>query len=148
MQIDNGTLVMVVDGAKFLLFRNEGDATFPVLSTLAHEEAADPPSRDQGSDAPGRTASSMGDRRSSYDETDWHRQSEERFARHGAEILERTAAAQPGPGIVVVAPPRTLGELRRQYGLQTSSRLLAEIDKDLAGHETDDIVRAIVAHTA
>lgn len=146
MKIDNGTVVMVVDGAKLLLFKNDGDAKYPVLSTLAHEEVNSPSSRAQGSDAPGRTQSSMGDRRSSYGETDWHQQSEDHFARHAANVLELAASQLPGAGVVVIAAPRILGELRKHYGRMTGKGLLAEISKDLAGHMTDDIVEVIAAH--
>jgi protein required for attachment to host cells len=146
MKIKNGTVIMVADGAKLLLFRNDGDTKYPVLSTLSHEEPANPPTREHGTDTPGRTQTSLGDRRSSYGETDWHTQSEEHFARHAAEVLEQAAAAQPEAAVVVIAAPRTLGELRKHYGRETSQRLLAEIGKDLASHMTDDIVQVIAAH--
>ncbi len=147
MKIDNGTLVMALDGTKLLLFRNDGDEKYPVLSTLAHEEADNPPSHEQGTDTPGRTHASMGDGRgSSYEETDWHKQSKQRFIRHAGEFLEKAAAGRPDAGIVVIAPPVTLGELRKHYGRATQDRLLSEIVKDLASHMTDDIVEAIAAH--
>jgi protein required for attachment to host cells len=146
MRITNGTLVMVADGAKMLLLRNDGDTKYAVLTTLAHEEIANPPTRSQGSDAPGRSFSSMGGRRSSYSETDWHRQAQERFAAHAEAELERLAS-QDDAGIVVIAPPRTLGELRKHYGSRVREKLLAEIPKDLAGHITDDIVDVIAAYT-
>lgn len=146
MQIDNGTLVMVADGAKMLLLKNDGDAKHPVLTTLAHEEIENPPTRNLGSDAPGRSFSSAGGRRSSYSETDWHRQAQERFAGLAEEELER-AASNEESGIVVIAPPRTLGELRKHYGKRVKQRLLAEIPKDLVGHVSDDIVDVIRAYT-
>ncbi|MCW1382947.1 host attachment family protein [Novosphingobium sp. KCTC 2891] len=144
MQIANGTLVMVVDGAKLLLFKNDGNAKLPALSTLAHEKIDNPATRDQGSDTPGRSFSSVGNGRSSLGETDWHQQNEDRFAAHAADTLDR--AATGGDGIIVIAPPRTLGELRKRYGAKTTKQLLAEIPKDLAGHVTDDIVKAITAY--
>jgi len=36
--------------------------------------------------------------------------------------------------------------LRKHYGAAVEQRLIAEIAKDLAGHVTDDIVRAIAAY--
>ncbi len=146
MLIRNGSLVMALDGAKLLLLRNEGDADAPDLRAIRHGTAGDPPSREIGSDSPGRVHSSTGTQGSSYEETDWHRQAEEQFARHGAELLEEAALAAPEAQIVVIAPPRTLGEVRKHYGRATQARLAAEIDKDLAGHVTEDIVRAIAAH--
>lgn len=148
MIIKNGTLIMAADGAKLLLFRNDGDTKYPVLHTLSHEKAANPPAHEQGTDRPGRTQSSMGDRRSSYGETDWHKQSEDDFARHAAGVLEQAALAEPEAGIVVIAAPHTLGEMRKHYGRETGQRLLGEIAKDLANQSTDGIVHAIAAHNA
>jgi len=91
-------------------------------------------------------ASTGGGRGSSYSETDWHEQSKQTFIRHAAGVLEEAAAARPGTGIVVIAPARALGELRKHYGRETGDRVLAEISKDLVRHMTDDIVAAIGAH--
>jgi len=145
MQIAKGTWVMVADGARFLLFRNEGTAPAPELVTQAHEAISNPPSRDQGSDTPGRAFSSDGVGRSSYEETDWHHQAKEAFAAHAAAILDGATMHDKG-AIVVIAPPQTLGELRKHYGAGVAQRLQAEIAKDLAGHVTGDIVDAILAH--
>jgi|JI8StandDraft_2_1071088.scaffolds.fasta_scaffold03508_3 protein required for attachment to host cells len=148
MKITHGVLVMVADGAKLLLFRNEGDERYPVLATLAHHQRDNPATHEQGTDAPGRTHSRMGDSSSSYEETDWHQQAEDDFARHAAAVLEDTAASHPKAGVIVIAAPRTLGELRKHYGRETASRLLAELDKDLAGHTTDNVVAALGEHHA
>jgi protein required for attachment to host cells len=144
MKIAHGTLVMAVDGEKLLLFRNEGDESFPVLETLSHEESPSPATHELGSDQPGRSFASIGEGRSGYNETDWHRQSEDSFAEHAAKMLEK-AAARTDAGIVVLAPPRTLGVLRKHWGRLTQARLVAEIHKDFTHRMTDDIVEAIVA---
>ncbi len=147
MKIAHGTLVMAADGEKLLLFRNEGDEEYPVLETLLQLEQPHAATRELGSDRPGRSISSLGDRRSSYGETDWHQQSEERFAVHAAELLEK-AATGIDTGIVVLASPRTLGVLRKHWGRQTRARLLAEIDKDFTHRMTDDMLAAIAIEPA
>lgn len=147
MKIEHDALVLVTDGSKVLLFRNEGDEKFPVFETVTHEIAENPASRNQGTDTPGRVQSSMGDRRSSYGETDWHQQSEDRFARHAAELLEDAVVeARSGP-VIVAAAPRTLGELRKQYGRQTRERLQFEIAKDLTNMETDEIIEVLTSQS-
>ncbi|MCT2401488.1 host attachment family protein [Novosphingobium mangrovi (ex Huang et al. 2023)] len=146
MKIENGTLVMVLDGAKSLVFRNDGDSKYPVLTTIRHEETANASSGEIGSDAAGRVQMGMGTRGSSYGETDWHEHAEETFARDAAALLESFAAGAPGAGVVVIAAPRALGELRKHYGRETSARLIGEIGKDMAHHMTDDIVDVIAAH--
>lgn len=145
MKIAHGTVVMVADAKKFVLFKNEGDEEYPVLSTVAHEEIENPPTHEQGSDRPGRSFSSTGARRSSYEQTDWHDQAEQRFARHVADMLQRTAEHSESK-LVVIAPPRLLGELRKHLHPTVTSRIAAEIPKDLVHHVTDDVVRAISAH--
>ncbi len=147
MKIPHGTIVMVADGEKWLLFRNEGDEKYPVLETLSHEESPSPTTREAGSDRPGRTAASIGDRHSGYAETDWHEQDQERFAIHAAEMLEAAATVRDA-GIVVLAPPRTLGVLRKHWGRRSRAGLLAEIDKDLVHRTTDDVIAAIAAEPA
>lgn len=146
MKVEHSTLVMVADGAKLLLLRNEGDEKYPVLETLLHEQQDNPPAHEQGTDAPGRSFASTGEGRSSYAETDWHRQAEDAFARHAAMVLEQAAAGHPDSRLVVIAAPRFLGEMRKHYGRATSAGLLAEIDKDLADHPTDDVIAALTAH--
>jgi protein required for attachment to host cells len=143
MRIAHDTIVMVADGEKSLFFRNEGDERYPVLATLARTEQSHAPSREQGSDAPGRTAASAGTRFSRYSETDWHQQAEDRFAVQTAREVEKAAAA--AAGIIVLAPPRTLGVLREHWGRRTREKLLAEIDKDLTHHTTDQVITAIAA---
>lgn len=147
MNIGNGTLVMVADGKKLLVFRNDGSRMHPALTTLVHEEADNPASREQGADAAGHVRSSMGAGGSSYGDTDWHEQSEANFARHAADMLEEFAVDGRDADIVVIAPPRTLGKLREHYRDRTSKQVIGEIAKDLARHTTDNIVHAIAVHT-
>jgi protein required for attachment to host cells len=144
MRIAHDTIVMVADGEKSLIFRNEGDERYPVLETLSRNEQSHPPSREQGRDKPGRTAASVGARRSSYSQTDRHQHAEDRFAAQAAWALEEAAAVAAG-GIIVLAPPRTLGVLRQHWGRRTREKLLAEIDKNLTHHTTDHVITAIAA---
>lgn len=98
--------------------------------------------REQGADSSGRAFSSLDNRRSAYGETDWHQQAEDRFAVRTAEKLDEIVGSQAGD-IVVIAPPRMLGELRRHYGRAVRDRLITEIPKDMVGHETADIGRLL-----
>jgi protein required for attachment to host cells len=45
---------------------------------------------------------------------------------------------------VIVAPPRTLAELRRHYSREVSARIVAEIGKDLTGYPVDEIAAIII----
>jgi len=144
MQVPNNAFVVVADGRKMLFLRNEGDAEYPNLQVERVREQDNPPDRDQSSDAPGTTFSSVGAGRSSYQETDFHQLEEDRFAAQTAELLKRRALNSDFESLIVIAPPRTLGELRKHYHKEVSERLAGEIDKDLTGHTIEQIEEALL----
>ncbi|KUO56748.1 MAG: hypothetical protein APF78_00475 [Sphingomonadales bacterium BRH_c3] len=144
MIIKSGALILVADGRKLMLLRNVGGATAPALAMLVEQEADNPRTHEQGSDRPGRTQSRFGERRSSYSDTDWQEQGEELFAHHAANVLENAAIDEPGSEIIVIADPRTLGELRNLYGKETTPRLKGEIAKDLTGYTSVALASAAI----
>ena len=143
MKMHNGTIVLVADGSKMLLLRNDGDAVSPELHVLAHGTFANPPSHEQMSDAPGVTFSSHGFGRSAYPQADPDQQAKDQFAADAASQLTELLKTEDGE-VVVIAPPDTLGLLRRHYGPAVKARLIAEIDKDLTKHP----VAAITQHVS
>lgn len=143
MKIDHDALVMVVDGGKMLLFRNEGDADYPHLMIEQAEENANPADHEQRTDAPGRAFSSVGNMRSAMGETDFHKQQEDRFAADAVALLNQRALANDYEQLIIVAAPAILGEMRKHYHKALEDRLAGEIAKDLTGHHPPDIERAI-----
>lgn len=143
MQIPHDSFIVVTDGAKMLFFRNEGDAEFPKLEVERKRVQADPADRDLKSDAPGSAFASNGSGRSSYEETDFHQLEEDRFAADTAELLKKRALRNEYEHLIVVAPPRTLGELRKHYHKEVEKRLSGEIAKDLTGHPVAEIEKII-----
>jgi protein required for attachment to host cells len=63
-------------------------------------------------------------------------------------MLRDKALANGFDALLVVAPPRTLGELRRHYRKEVQARLLGELDKDLTGHDIAGIQRILTAEPA
>ncbi len=144
MQIPHAGYVLVADGQKMLFFRNEGDAAFPNLEVVSATEQSNPPTAEQGSDKPGTGFSSSGSpRRSSYEQTDFHTLEEQRFAADAADMLKTRALANEFESLLIVAPPATLGELRKHYHKEVEARLVGEIAKDLTNHPVDQIERII-----
>ncbi|CUX05925.1 conserved hypothetical protein [Agrobacterium fabacearum TT111] len=45
--------------------------------------------------------------------------------------------------LVIIAAPRTLGEMRKSYHKSLSDVLIGELDKDLTGHSVQDIEKAL-----
>ncbi|MES2753469.1 MAG: host attachment family protein [Pseudomonadota bacterium] len=145
MHVPHNTRVVVVDGRKLLMFRNEGDATALNLVVESAEERINPADRDQKTDAAGRSSSPQGAAQSSLGEVDFHQQEEDRFAAETAALLKQGALANDYEKLIVVAPPKTLGELRKHYHKEVSDRLLGELHKDLTGHPVPEIEKALLA---
>lgn len=133
MELKKGALVAVVDGARLKLFSNAGDAG---VLKLSEQSAGDVSTDNKGSG--GRHASSSAN-------PDDRQQDEDAFAAGVAELLNREATGGAVSEVVVIAAPRTLGELRKHYHKTLGAKLAGEISKDLTGHSVADIEKAIGA---
>ncbi|HEY5106477.1 MAG TPA: host attachment family protein [Caulobacteraceae bacterium] len=143
MEIPHNAHVLVADGRKLLLFKNDGSVAAPKLNVATHREQDSAATQEQGADKPGQTQSSVGGVRSGYEQTDFHQQDEDRFAADAAEMLKRQVLAGRIEALIVIAAPRTLGELRKHYHHEVAKRVLGEIAKDVAGRPTDEIATVI-----
>ena len=131
LKIRQGDWVIVCDGKKALILENAGDEKFLNLKTKEVQEHADPKTSDLGTDEPGRSFSSVGSGRSAVEQTDWHRQEEERFLQKLVSQLDHSVRVGEVKSLVIVAPPRALGVLRQAYSHNLRAAVQAEIDKDL-----------------
>jgi len=139
LRIPHDALVFVGDGKKALVLRNEGDAELLNLKTERVFTDTNPPTHEQGTDRPGRAFSSVGSGRSSVGQTDWHKLEEHRVAEQVAAALERMVRERGVKALVVMAPPRTLADLRKAFHPDVKKKIVAEIDKDLTKHPIDQI---------
>lgn len=145
MQLSHNAFVLVADGRKMLFLRNEGDSSHPHLVVDHAEEQANPDDHEQKTDAAGRAGARGSHGQNSFAETDFHQVAEDRFAADAAELLKRRALAGSFESLIVIAPPHTLGELRKHYHASVSDKLAGELDKDLTGHTLSDIEAALLA---
>ncbi|MEQ9662634.1 MAG: host attachment family protein [Parasphingopyxis sp.] len=146
MKMPHDSFVVVADGRKMLFFRNDGDEEYPQLELASKRKQENPPNREQKANQAGRSFSSGAQMmRSKVQDTDFHQLAEDRFAAETADILYDKAHSGDFEKLIVVAPPRTLGELRKHYHKEVSDRLIGEIDKDLTGHTIVDIEKIIQA---
>ncbi|MEG3170414.1 host attachment family protein [Sphingomonas sp. LB3N6] len=143
MQLPHKSVVLVADGRKMLFLRNEGDNVAPNLVVEKAHEQINPATRDQATDAAGRASSPRGGVQSSVEPTDFHQLEEDRFAAEAADFLKVRALNNDYESLIIVAPPKTLGEMRKHYHKEVSSRLKGELDKDLTGHPIADIEKAL-----
>lgn len=138
--------VVIADGGKALFLRNEGDEKFPNLEVFRELQHDNPPTREQGTDRPGRLNDGGTRHRSSVQETDWHKLEEERFAKDISGRLYKHAHARRFSDLILVAAPAILGEIRKELHDEVKSRLIAEIGKDLTNHPVDKI-ESLVLHS-
>ena len=167
MRVPHKAVVLVADGRKMLLLRNEGDGELLNLQVEQCEVQENPKDSDQKSDAAGQSSStqsgpgapsvaqngSMHARgggaqfapsRGSMGETDYHQMEEDKFATEIAELLKKQAMSGSYESLIIVAPPKTLGELRKHYHKEVTDRLVGEVGKDLTGHPIPEIENALV----
>jgi len=148
MPLPNNALVLVTDGRKLLLLRNHGDQNQIDLRVERHDERADAKNGEMKTDAPGTNKQSGGYGRTAYEETDFHQLEEDRWAKQAAERVNARALRNDFDALAIIAPPRTLGELRKCLHKETIARVVIEIDKEMTGRPIPDIEALLVEKTA
>lgn len=133
MDIPQNGVVAVADGEKLNLFRNEGEANAPKLVAMPDAAVA--------SD----NAGSGGRHHSSSANPSDSQQREDGFAAGIVALLNKRVLDGKIDALVVVAAPRTLGEMRQHYHKALTAVLAGEIAKDLTGHSLADVEKTIAA---
>lgn len=144
VKLPEGVWVVVCDGRKALILENIGDADYPDLRMRDVDKQDDASTSDLGVDRPGRVHQSVGSHRSAMQETDWHHQAEEAFLADLLRRLDTALLSKAVKDLVIVAPPRALGALRKAYSDHVRGALVAEIDKDLTTMPVDQIEKHLL----
>ncbi|AFL54774.1 MULTISPECIES: host attachment protein [Sinorhizobium] len=129
-RIPHGSWFLICDGAKALILRNQGDAELLNLVPVDVLSEHQPPTRDLGTDRQGRYQA-QGGARSAMQETDWHDQAEKAFLAQIAGQLGDSMRDNGVTKLVLVAPPRVLGILRKRLDPSTRAAVSAEVARDL-----------------
>ncbi len=148
MALPNQALVLVADGRKMLFLRNHGDEARIDLRTEAHDEREDLKDRELKSDAPGTMKQSGGYARPTMDETDFHKAEEDRWAKDAAEELKQRALRNDYDALAIIAPPKTLGVLRKQLHVEVERRLVLTLNKEMTDRPIPDIEDLLVGEAA
>ncbi|MBN9472196.1 MAG: host attachment protein [Bosea sp.] len=145
LRIPHDAWVIVCDARKAMFLRNQGSVAQPKFEVVEVKKAPEnPPSARQGTDRPGRMQNAVGPT-SATEGTDWHELAEIQFARDTAAAVKHADRSGGPQDIVLVAPPRILALLRQYLDVQSRSRILAEVDKDLTKHPIHEIERLLTA---
>lgn len=133
MKIPKNAIIAVADGQILNLYKNEGDEGSPSLSELPDE-----PISTQNKGSGGRHQSSSANPSDSQ-------QDEDSFAAGTAQMLNKSVLDGKFDALIIIAAPRTLGELRKHYHKSLSAVLVGEIAKDLTGHSIADVEKIVLA---
>jgi protein required for attachment to host cells len=143
VHVPTNALVLVGDGRRALFLRNRGTPRHIELITEREMSQDNPPNREQGSDRPGRYLGADGVSRSAFEQTDWHQQAEQRFAGEIADTLYQMAHAHRFEELVLIAPPKLLGDLRAALHTEVSDRIVAEVPKNLTPNPVPEIAKML-----
>lgn len=130
------TWIVIADGMHARILRQDAPGG-SLVSALA-EEMVDPAvhgfARDLKSDHPGRAFDTgSGARHAMEPRSDPHALEKARFARCIAELINAAAGRNEFAKLVLVAPPKTLGELRADLDERARKRVIGELARDLVG---------------
>ncbi|WP_048884786.1 host attachment protein [Aurantiacibacter atlanticus] len=126
--------VALVDGERFVFLRNEGQIFEPSLKKIAEPklEATNFSAGVKHQDTAGQMKGN----------TDLN---ELAHGAAAAEWLNAKALAGEIDELVVIADPKTLGEMRRHYHKELEKRIIGELDKSLTSEPLAKIEKLLVA---
>lgn len=134
MKIPAAAHVAVIDGERFIMFRNGNDATHPDLGSPSHPDL-NPSNRSQG-----KMRHSITTNQETGNDLD-----EAAHVAAAADWLNHAVLTHKIDSLIIVADKRSLGELRRHYHKELKDRLVGEVGKALTNVPTEDIAEAILA---
>lgn len=125
MLIPHGTVIAVVDGKAWELYRNAGTEAAPELAAM------ETPALVEHNHSSGGSHASP------------HQQDETAHCAAVADWLNRQVQAHKIAQIVLIAPPRALGELRHALNKATQQAMIKELAKDMVGRQPNNIIAAL-----
>lgn len=136
--------LLVADGKQAQAYHYEGPQSHPradAAFAFAHDDL---PSRDILSDKPGRMQPSAGTGATAFaPRTDAHELAEARFLDHVVAQLAAAIGAGRCDRIILAAPPKALGHLRKVLPANVQKAIIREIDKDLTNMPVEKLGKVV-----
>jgi protein required for attachment to host cells len=156
MALPNRALVLVADGRKMLFFRNHGDENQIDLRTEADAKDSEMKTDLAGAAAHGAGVAGRGIgaqggghvARPAMDETDYHQLEEDKWVKEAADELKKRALRNDYEALVVIAPPKALGVLRKELHKEVERRIVKTINKEMTDRPIPDIEELLVGEAA
>ena len=126
--------IVLADGMHARILRQDkhGAPLVPALDRELYDPDVHLFSRDLKSDAPGRSFESASSTRHAMEpRTDPKTHEKQLFAARVAELINTAAAQKTFDQLILVAPPKTLGELRAQLDARARKLVIGEVSRDL-----------------
>jgi len=131
MLLPHGAVIALVDGDNLELFRNSGNEAQPALSSI---EAPSLHGHNKGSGARHHSSSA---------EQSGHQLDEDAHAAAVADWLNHQVLTNVVTHLVIIASPRTLGEMRRHYHERLKAALIGELHKEFTGRSGESVLEAL-----
>jgi protein required for attachment to host cells len=149
MQKRRNVWVVVADGAKalFLTPNDEVSGFEPAGPAMLQSKEAKLRSRELKSDRPGRSVSSSrnGIRHAIEPKHDHHKMEKHCFSLALTGVLDKALSKGAFDDLVIVAPRRSLGEMRSLLSDNVKARVQQEVAKDLTRHSVDALWEKLAA---
>jgi len=141
--------IVIADGAQARILENTGPGKGLTALPAGEMHQTLHPSRDINADRPGRTHDRMGPSSHAMEPpSDPHREEKRRFAETLAGRLNAAALKQRYDRLILVAPAKTLGDLRQALSKEATARIEGELSKDLtqlSNHELANHLGKVIA---
>ncbi|MBY0500983.1 MAG: host attachment protein [Alphaproteobacteria bacterium] len=124
------TWVLVADGARARIFIKN----YKKLNNVTGQDYVGDNLKDSdaGTDRPGRGYESANPARHAYQpRTDWHQYHKELFAKELCDVLEKANEHSEFDELIIISPPKTLGDIRGHLSKHTLGKVIAEIPKEI-----------------
>ena len=144
------TWIVAADGKRAVFYENHGVGKGVQPLSELNERHDVPRSHDMMSDRQGQTHGGPGTSGSGamLARNDPHEFEEKRFEEHVAKELDAAAQAKRFDRLIIVAPPRALGNIRNALSKHTRDLVIAEYDKDLTKSSIPDLAEHLKDHLA
>ena len=133
------TWILIADGARARIVESSGHGK-GLEPALNYEFAVNhSPARDKVTDKPGRDHGGGASHHAMESKVNWHNFEKHLFSAAMADVLEKANSKNVFDALVIVAPPKTLGELRSNLKPNVKSKITAELGKDLTHLNLKDL---------
>lgn len=132
--------IVIADGAQARILENQGPGKGLIPLPEQEMQQTLRPSRDIDADRPGRSYDRVGPGRHAVEPpTDAHREEKRRFAEELANRLNAAALNHSYDRLILVAPAKTLGDLRQALSKEAAAKIDGELSKNLTSFSDHDL---------